>query len=1137
MSRLNGNTFRLGKNLTTAIIDVLLLTGLVAFLMVYFDIRYLFYNTVVAGGDTASWHGIAHHLAHVLLPENRLTGWDMGNFCGYPNFNFYFLPPFLFAVLPSYLFNIPLTITLKWVIMSGLFLFPVAVYSGLRNMNYRFPTPIIGAAGAVLFLFNETYTMFGANSLSTFAGEFCYMFAFSLFALFIGTFYGGAKDGKWALGNGILLGFIGLSHLFVFIPALILCLCAYFQGTRLRYLLWVGLTGFILMAFWILPLIAFRHPYTTPVYMIWQDFVNLRYTLAGILILILFVGPRFAIHIAVAKKNNSLLRDWSFLFLTASGAFAAAYLLGAYLSYGKDLWVTGLNLPNCANAVIPKNAARVLASFILPFSTALSAVVLITGAYFRRIGSFIKFCRLVGSFCFSTIIVLACVGLHVFISRTVPDTEMRKILMNPWMIGGIYGGSGIASTLYLGFSRQFGITLTRVAERLSPQRFLVWFSLVLGCGVAYFSAHFLQVPDIRFLPPMSFGLLCLLLADTLGPFIEEKKDSGKIMCGLTVCYLVIIAVTFGAQKSSNWYRFNNKGYQFTSGFKEFSDINRYLKTVYDKNGLNPLNAPRVAYEKCDMYGRYGGDRVFESLPFFAGRQTLEGIHYAGSIASRFMAFIQTEFSRDIKTPKPQILSKINPEALPAHFDLYNISQVIVATDTAKKALSGSRWFKKEAQFGNLALFRYISCTNRYVDVPRVRPVLYTGKQWVDDFFSWYKYPDRTEVLLVPEKYVNNVEDRAVFSGTTDSVVKLDTFRQNRLDRNGIRIDTHLEHLQIRFATNKIGIPHLIKVSYFPNWEVEGANGVYPVSPHLMMVIPRKNTVILTYQRSIWERIGLLITCSGIVILAGIWTMSRIHRLRKIFILPIKKRLDRISDSLERFATGGRVFSFGLAMVIAVSLIISGAVLRNKPVRDYIEGYHAYEQGVLFRKERQSEQATASFKKAIDIMKPLLKSRTRSDHRDIINAMLLTAMCYENLNDTNAAETWYQILIREYPYSRYLAEGYVKLARIYKNKMIAQWRVGIDRLKTGFDRKGQQARMKGLDFMERSLACYQEALQKDAFSTWVDYAGEDLKREQKRFQGLKTTLLSLPDDPEIRQRLEIITARLDDLLVDFAEKRS
>jgi hypothetical protein len=117
------------------IVDLLLLGSLLTFLAVYFDIRHLFSDTIVTGGDTASWYGVADHMLKVLLPNGRLTGWDMGNFCGYPNFHFYFIPPFLLAVLPSYLFGLPLTITLKWAIMSGIFLLPVTTYFGLRAMR------------------------------------------------------------------------------------------------------------------------------------------------------------------------------------------------------------------------------------------------------------------------------------------------------------------------------------------------------------------------------------------------------------------------------------------------------------------------------------------------------------------------------------------------------------------------------------------------------------------------------------------------------------------------------------------------------------------------------------------------------------------------------------------------------------------------------------------------------------------------------------------------------------------------------------------------------------------------------------------------------------------------------------------
>jgi len=87
-------------------------------------------------------------------------------------------------------------------------------------------------------------------------------------------------------------------------------------------------------------------------------------------------------------------------------------------------------------------------------------------------------------------------------------------------------------------------------------------------------------------------------------------------------------------------------------------------------------------------------------------------------------------------------------------------------------------------------------------------------------------------------------------------------------------------LRIRFNTNKVGVPHLIKVSYFPNWEVQGAEGVYPVSPHLMLVIPREKEVVLTYGRSFWDYVGVVITLGTLLFLL----LSRLQLIRRWWYL-------------------------------------------------------------------------------------------------------------------------------------------------------------------------------------------------------------------------------------------------------------
>ena len=45
---------------------------------------------------------------------------------------------------------------------------------------------------------------------------------------------------------------------------------------------------------------------------------------------------------------------------------------------------------------------------------------------------------------------------------------------------------------------------------------------------------------------------------------------------------------------------------------------------------------------------------------------------------------------------------------------------------------------------------------------------------------------------------------------------------------------------VRFDVCEIGVPVLVKISYFPNWQASGAEGPYRVTPNLMVVIPTEH---------------------------------------------------------------------------------------------------------------------------------------------------------------------------------------------------------------------------------------------------------------------------------------------------------
>jgi hypothetical protein len=69
---------------------------------------------------------------------------------------------------------------------------------------------------------------------------------------------------------------------------------------------------------------------------------------------------------------------------------------------------------------------------------------------------------------------------------------------------------------------------------------------------------------------------------------------------------------------------------------------------------------------------------------------------------------------------------------------------------------------------------------------------------------------------------------------------------------------------VSFTVDKIGVPVLVKVSYFPNWEASGATGPWRVAPNLMVVIPTSTHVSLHYGRTMTDWAGIVVTGLGLV---------------------------------------------------------------------------------------------------------------------------------------------------------------------------------------------------------------------------------------------------------------------------------
>jgi hypothetical protein len=265
-------------------ININKVTTIFVFVLIYLSICVVFRPwlifslTTTAGGDTGTHHYGVKFMIDNLLPKFRVTGWSNGWYAGMPIISFYFPFPYLMIALLSKI--IPYNIAFKVITVLGSFIMPACAYWMIKLMRFKYPFPLLSALGASLFLFIESFSIYGGNFLSTLAGEFGYSLSFSLGFLFIGTMHLAIEKGSkfnWLFVlNCFILMAVALSHVLTTICLLVMLPWLLLENRKVRniwYMISVLVTGFLLTAFWSVPF-ALKLKYTPN--MGWQNLKNFK---------------------------------------------------------------------------------------------------------------------------------------------------------------------------------------------------------------------------------------------------------------------------------------------------------------------------------------------------------------------------------------------------------------------------------------------------------------------------------------------------------------------------------------------------------------------------------------------------------------------------------------------------------------------------------------------------------------------------------------------------------------------------------------------------------------------------------------------------------------------------------------------
>ncbi|MFM8814708.1 MAG: hypothetical protein ACKOE0_01685, partial [Actinomycetes bacterium] len=148
------------------------------------------------------------------------------------------------------------------------------------------------------------------------------------------------------------------------------------------------------------------------------------------------------------------------------------------------------------------------------------------------------------------------------------------------------------------------------------------------------------------------------------------------------------------------------------------------------------------------------------------------------------------------------------------------------------------------------------------------------ERWLEVGTSWFQHPDTWTTPIADDgprewQRIDVVVDESLREGQpNDSNRRVDVVKPatalTPVPLEPVVIsNVNIGEESVRFSVDKVGVPVLVRVSYFPNWKVEGAKGPYRVAPNMMVVIPTNTDVNMHYGWNLLDYVAYLLSFAGI----------------------------------------------------------------------------------------------------------------------------------------------------------------------------------------------------------------------------------------------------------------------------------
>ena len=330
--------------------------------------------------------------------------------------------------------------------------------------------------------------------------------------------------------------------------------------------------------------------------------------------------------------------------------------------------------------------------------------------------------------------------------------------------------------------------------------------------------------------------------------------------------------------SDGWARWNFEGYEGKTSYAEYHGVVEKMKSL----GTDPAHGcGRALWENNSDLNKYGTTMALMLLPFWTKGciGSMEGLYFEAAGTTPYHFIAAAALSKQSSNPVRE-LRYDNNDAVKgvAYMHSLGIRYYMAYTPEAIQKADAETELIKVGVSGPWHIYEL---PTTLIEPLTVQPVVVNPRsgdrreRWLEIGSSYFQHANEWGALPVangPSEWqhidVKADPDRKVGQPgepgrQVDIVVPQQEIVQNPIAPtkvSNIKIGTE----SVSFSVDKIGTPVLIKVSYFPNWQVSGAKGVYRAAPNMMVVIPTEKNVRLSYEPSTLDRSAYLLTFAGIV---------------------------------------------------------------------------------------------------------------------------------------------------------------------------------------------------------------------------------------------------------------------------------